>query len=152
MVRGSESRRFTYNDDNDEDIAKRFLDWCLEMADKRYDHADQAKRNRTVVPQAHNLKYDLSGGKHLLSKFELGEKGTDVYGGTCRYKLPDSDYTGNDDLAAGMVKEGAELFLDSGPKRGRWGATMGVAAREIRVTLENARWPWSAAPYSSGAR
>jgi hypothetical protein len=114
------------------------------MADKRYGHADiQAKRNRTVVLQAHNLKYDLSGVKHLLSKFELVEKGTDVYGGTCCYKLPDSDYTGNDDLAAWMVKEGAELFLDSGPKRGRWGATMGVAAREIRacpeyITMENA--------------
>jgi hypothetical protein len=49
-VRGGESRRFTANDDDDTDIAKRFLDWCMEMADKRYTHADiQAKRNRTVV-------------------------------------------------------------------------------------------------------
>jgi RIO-like serine/threonine protein kinase len=73
-VRGGESRRFTANDDDDQDIAKRFLDWCMEMADRRYTHADiQAKRNRTVVLQAHNLKYDLSGVKHLLSKFKLVE-------------------------------------------------------------------------------
>jgi hypothetical protein len=142
-VRGGESQVFTVNDGaEEEDIAKRFLDWCMEQADKRYGHADiQAKRNRTVVMQAHNLSYDTSGIKHLLSRFDLVEKQTDIYGGTARYKLPDSDYTGNDRLAAWLVSKGMMILLDG--HEGRRPETVGVAARAIRahpeyVTLENA--------------